>query len=89
MSSERKINKAELTRRLAARMATDQQTATAWLDAVTETLYETLKAGESVTLPGFGGFYVRAERGTWVFKFNPAQRLRAMLGWSSSYTGEL
>ena len=44
-------------------------------------------AGESVTLKGFGSFYVRPERSTWVFKFNPAQRLRALFGWSSSYKG--
>ena len=33
--------------------------------------------------------YVRRERPTWVFKFNPAQRLRALFGWSSTYKGEL
>jgi nucleoid DNA-binding protein len=44
------------------------RTATTWLDGVTETLYETFQAGESITLPGFGGFYVRPEGETWVFK---------------------
>jgi hypothetical protein len=47
----------------------------------------TFKAGESVTLPGFGGFYVRREPESWVFKFNPGQRLRALFGWSSTYSG--
>jgi nucleoid DNA-binding protein len=32
---------------------------TAWLDGVVETLYESFKDGKGVTLPGFGGFYVR------------------------------
>lgn len=59
------------------------------IGAVTETLYESFKAGESVTLPGFGGFYVRPEPQSWVFKFNPGQKLKALFGWSSSYTGEL
>ncbi len=84
-----RITKDELTRRLAQRMKSDEATATAWIDGVVETLYESFKAGESVTLPGFGGFYVRPEPQNWVFKFNPAQRLRALFGWSSTYTGEL
>jgi len=42
-----------------------------------------------VTLPGFGGFYVRPEPESWVFKFNPGQRLRALFGWSSTYAGKL
>lgn len=82
-----RIVKEEVVRRLSARMGADAVTAAAWLDAVTETLYEALRAGESVTLPGLGGFYVRPEKESWVFKFNPAQRLRAAFGWSSTYKG--
>jgi len=81
--------KSEMIERLAQLMETDEATAAQWLDGVTETLYEAIKAGECVTLPGFGGFYVKPERDTWVFKFNPAQRLRAVLGWSSTYKGTL
>jgi len=83
-----RIKKEDVARRLATRMDTDEATATAWVDGVTETLYEAFKAGESVTLPGFGGFFVRPEPQSWVFKFNPGQRLRALFGWSSTYTGE-
>ena len=82
-----RIQKDELAQRLAERMHTDKATATGWIDAVVETLYESFQAGESVTLKGFGSFYVRPERSSWVFKFNPAQRLRALFGWSSSYKG--
>lgn len=84
-----RIEKDEVGRRLAERMSTDEATAMAWLAAVTDTLYDAFKAGESVTLPGFGGFYVRQERESWVFRFNPAQKLRALFGWSSTYKGEL
>jgi DNA-binding protein HU-beta len=83
-----RIEKDALAGRLAARMQTDTTTATAWIDSFVETLYESFKAGESVTLRGFGSFYVREERSTWVFRFNPGQRLRALFGWSSSYKGE-
>ncbi len=84
-----RIKKDEFVRRLALRMDSDEKTAAAWVDGIVETLYESFKAGESVTLPGFGGFYVRPERESWVFKFNPGQRLRALFGWSSTYTGKL
>jgi DNA-binding protein HU-beta len=85
--SER-IEKDELARRLATRMHTDTATASAWIDSLVETLYESFKAGESVTLRGFGSFYVRPERSTWIFRFNPGQRLRALFGWSSTYKGK-
>ena len=84
-----RVNKEEIVRRLAERMKTDDATAAAWLDGTIETLYESFKAGESVTLQNFGGFYVRQEDESWVFRFNPGQRLRALFGWSSTYTGEL
>ncbi len=84
-----RINKDEFVRRLATRMNADEATATAWVDGIVETLYESFKAGKSVTLPGFGGFYVRPESESWVCKFNPGQRLRALFGWSSTYSGKL
>jgi Bacterial DNA-binding protein len=84
-----RVGKPEVAKRLAKRMGTDERTATAWVDALTDTLYEAFKAEESVTLPGFGSFYVRSERSSWVFKFSPAQKLRALFGWSSTYTGNL
>lgn len=79
----------EFVRLLAQRMKCDEQMAALWLNAVIETLFEFFKAGRSVTLTGFGGFYVKAASSTWVFKFNPGQRLRALLGWSSTYKGSL
>ena len=84
--SER-IHKKELVRRLAIRMKTDEAVSTMWLDAVLDTLYESFRSGESVTLSGFGNFYVRPERERWVFKFNPSQKLRSLFGWSSTYKG--
>lgn len=84
-----RLKKEDFVRLLAARMKTDEATATAWVDGVVETLYESFKDGKGVTLPGFGGFYVRPEPESWVFKFNPGQRLRALFGWSSTYSGKL
>ena len=84
-----RLTKEDFVRLLATRMNADEAAATAWVDGVVETLYESFKAGDSVTLPGFGGFYVRQEPESWVFKFNPGQRLRALFGWSSTYSGKL
>ncbi len=81
------MKKQALVRQIAERMGSTETTAALWVDAVIETMYEQLKVGESVALPGFGTFYVRPERAHWVFKFNPSQRLRALLGWSSTYKG--
>ncbi len=82
-----RVRKKEIVSRLAVRMKTDETTAALWVDAMVDTLYESFQRGQSVTLSGFGNFYVRPERERWVFKFNPSQKLRAILGWSSTYKG--
>lgn len=84
-----RIQRKEFISLLAKRRKTTEATAEAWLDAVLEILYETFKNGQSVTITGFCGFYVRPERESWVFKFNPGQKLRALFGWSSTYKGKL
>ena len=84
-----RLRKEDVVHLLAVRMKSDEATATAWLDGIVETLYESFKAEKSVTLSGFGDFYVRPEAASWVFKFNPGQRLRALFGWSSTYSGPL
>jgi DNA-binding protein HU-beta len=86
MMNER-IQKKEIVRRLASRMKTDEATAALWVEALLNVLYESFSRGQSVTLSGFGNFYVRPHREQWVFKFNPSQKLRALLGWSSTYKG--
>ncbi len=58
------------------------------VDTFLDEIYEALKRGESVSLRDLGSFYIRPEHASWVFKFNPSQRLRKLFGWSSSYRGE-
>lgn len=86
--SER-IAKKDFVQQLAVRMHSDEKIASAWLEAVLETLYENFKAGRGVTLTGFGGFYVQPKGRTWAFKFNPGQKLKALFGWKSTYKGKL
>jgi DNA-binding protein HU-beta len=74
--------------RLAAQRANrDDQAVAGVVDAFLEETYEALRQGHSVSLRGFGSFYVRPERDGWVFRFNPSQRLRALFGWSSTRRG--
>ena len=83
------INKQELIRRVCQRVARDEQTIEEILDATLEEIYQALKQGESVNLLNFGTFYLRFERSSTVFKFNPSQRLRKLFGWSSTYKGKI
>jgi nucleoid DNA-binding protein len=51
-----RIQKKDLIKRVAARMKTNVVIAELWVDTLLDTLYDSFKAGQSVTLPGFGGF---------------------------------
>lgn len=82
-----RLQKADLIRRVANRMKTDEAAAEAWLDALLEEIYLVLKSRKSLTLRGFGSFYTRGTKTGWIFKFNPGQRMRALFGWTSSHRG--
>ncbi|HUU19680.1 MAG TPA: HU family DNA-binding protein [Sedimentisphaerales bacterium] len=84
-----RINKDEFVSRVAKRMKVNETTAQAWVDAVLDTMYDAFRSGKGITLPGFGGFYLDRRRDGCAFKFNPGQKLRALLGWSSTYKGPL
>lgn len=79
------ISKKEFITLLAKRMKTDESTAKQWIEGFTETLFDVFKTGEGVTIDGLGGFYLQRNRSGTAFKFNPGQRLKALLGWSSTY----
>ena len=59
------------------------------VDETLEEIYQSLKAGESVNLRNFGTFYIKHHRDSVAFKFNPAQKLRKLFGWSSTYKGDV
>ena len=87
--TEQRIEKPELVARVAARTQGDAGTVEQIFDATLEEIFQALMRGESVSLRNFGTFYVREERSSWVFRFNPSQKWRALFGWSSTYRGEL
>ena len=84
-----RIEKKELVDLVARQTGRDAEAVAEVIDATLAEIYEALRRGESVSLRDFGTFYVRPEPDSWVFKFNPSQRLRALFGWSSTYRGEL
>lgn len=84
-----RMDKKELVRRVSDRVVKGTGTVEEIVDAALEEMYQALKQGQSVSLRNFGTFYVRPERGSWVFKFTPSQRLRKLFGWASTYRGKL
>jgi DNA-binding protein HU-beta len=83
------MDRDRLVEQVVKRTGNSAKTVEKIVDAALEEIYAALKRGESVSLRNFGTFYVRPERSTWVFRFNPSQRLRKLLGWSSTYKGDV
>jgi DNA-binding protein HU-beta len=84
-----RLEKVDVVDRVSERLSRDPESVAEIVDAFLDEIYEAFKRGESVSLRGFGSFYIRPEPESWVFKFNPSQRLRRVLGWSSTYHGPL
>lgn len=84
-----RIDNKTLIGRVARRTGCDEAIVVEIVDAVLEEMVAAFKQGESVSLRNFGTFYVRPERDSTVFRFNPSQRLRQLFGWSSTYKGEI
>lgn len=86
------IDKQELVRRVSQRVERETGIVETIVDATilqgrgfaNEEICESLQQGDSVSLRNFGTFYVRVEPKSWVFKFNPSQRLRKLFGWAST-----
>lgn len=83
------MDKKDLIERTALRTGANKKQIEEILDAALDEIYQSIKRGESVSLRNFGTFYVRPERSSTVFKFSPSQKWKAMLGWSSTYKGDL
>ena len=84
-----RIDKDELIKRVAAKTGQNKAAVTEIVDTTFEEIYQAFKREERVSIRNFGTFYIDVRRSGTVFKFNPAQRLRALFGWSSTYKGIL
>jgi DNA-binding protein HU-beta len=74
------IEKRELVSLVSERTSQEAQAVNEIVDAFLDEIYQALKRGDSVSLRGFGSFYVRPDDERWEFRFNPSQRLRALPG---------
>lgn len=83
------LNEKELIKKIAKRSKQTEEHSAEMLAITFDEIYKSLKRGESVTLRNVGKFYVSPKKDTWVFKFSPSQKWRKMLGWASTYKGEL
>lgn len=83
------MNKDELVKRVAAKTGQNKTVVAEIVDTTFEEIYQAFKREEKVTIRNFGTFYIDIRRSGTVFKFNPAQRLRKLFGWSSTYKGKL
>jgi DNA-binding protein HU-beta len=83
------INKKALIERVALVTRQPKDEVETFLEATLEEILRSLGQRESVSLQNFGTFYIQQRRESCVFKFNPSQRLRKILGWSSTYKGEI
>jgi DNA-binding protein HU-beta len=83
------INKKALIERVSLVTGQPKNEVETFLEATLEEIISSLKQGESVSIQNFGTFYIQQKRESCVFKFNPSQRLRKILGWSSTYKGEI
>jgi DNA-binding protein HU-beta len=70
-------------------MKCEEKTTEDFLAGFVDTLLEAMKNRESVIFENFGKFYIEDRRGSTVFKFNPSQKFKAILGWSNTYKGEI
>ena len=83
------INKKDLIKRISQKVDSKPKEVESIVDATLEEIYQSLKQGESVNIRNFGTFYIKHHRDSVAFKFNPAQKLRKLFGWSSTYKGEI
>jgi DNA-binding protein HU-beta len=85
------MNEKELIPNIVSKTGVETEIVERVFDTAIEQIVQSLKRCESVTIRNFGRFYIRAGRhsSSMVFKFSPSQRLRKILGWSSTYKGKI
>jgi DNA-binding protein HU-beta len=84
------MDEKELIQNIARETGADIEVVEKVFNATIEQIFQSLKQCESVTIRNFGRFYIRPGHSrTMVFKFSPSQKLRKMLGWSSTYRGKV
>lgn len=79
----------EFLKQYAEKMGCSEKNAQKYLEGFTDLVLDSMKKGESATIQNLGRFYVRERSDSTVFKFTASQKLKAILGWSSTYKGDI
>jgi hypothetical protein len=84
-----KIKHKDFIKLYAKKMNCTEQEAERFLDGFIDTLCDGMKNIQPITIQHLGIFYIAEKHDSRIFKFTPAQKLKAILGWSSSYKGDI
>ncbi|TAE72464.1 MAG: hypothetical protein EAZ85_09630 [Bacteroidetes bacterium] len=79
----------EFISQYAKKMGCDEATAKQQIQGFIEVVLDSMKNRDSVTIDQLGKFYIEDRKNSTVFKFTPAQKLKAILGWSNTFKGEI
>jgi len=79
----------EFVKKYAQKTGCTEQAAEQQIQAFIEIVLESMKHRDSLTIDHFGRFYIEDRSDSTVFKFTPAQRFKAILGWANTYKGKI
>ena len=79
----------EFIKEYAQKMGCDEKTAEQQIEAFIEVVLDSMKQRDSLTIANLGKFYIEDRKDSTVFKFTPAQKLKAILAWSNTYKGDI
>ena len=82
------IKHKEFVKMYALRAGVSEEEASVQINHFVETVFDGIKEHRPITIEHLGNFHVAEHSDSISFKFNPAQKLKAILGWASSYRGD-
>jgi DNA-binding protein HU-beta len=88
-SKKETIKHKEFIKMYAQKASVSEEEAAKQISYFIETLFDGIKEHRPITIEHLGNFHVAEHKDSVAFRFNPAQKLKAILGWSSTYNGNL
>lgn len=88
-SKKETVKHKELIKLYAQKSGISETEASEQITNFIETIFDAVKEHRPITIEHLGNFYMSEHKDSVAFRFNPAQKFKAMLGWSSTYRGEL
>lgn len=83
------IKHKEFVKMYALRAGVSEEEASLQINHFVETVFDGMKEHRPITVEHFGNFHVAEHSDSISFKFNPAQKFKAILGWANTYRGDL